>query len=321
VIEEERFIMVVKRKKISVIGSGFTGATAAFLAAQKELGDVVLLDLPNVENPTKGKALDMWETAPVQGFDSYVKGTSNYDDTANSDIVLITAGVARKPGMSRDDLVQINQNVMKTVSKEIARTSPKATVIVLTNPVDAMTFTVFKETGFPKNRVIGQSGVLDTARFRAFVAEELNVSVKDITALVLGGHGDTMVPLTRYASVGGVPLESLIPAERLEQIVARTRGGGGEIVNLLGNGSAYYAPAAAMIEMTEAILKDQKRILPSIAYLEGEYGYEGIYLGVPTLLGANGIEKIFELELNEAEKAALNHSANAVKDVMNALKS
>ena len=313
--------MVVKRKKISVIGSGFTGATAAFLAAQKELGDVVLLDLPNVENPTKGKALDMWETAPVQGFDSYVKGTSNYDDTANSDIVLITAGVARKPGMSRDDLVQINQNVMKTVSKEIARTSPKATVIVLTNPVDAMTFTVFKETGFPKNRVIGQSGVLDTARFRAFVAEELNVSVKDITALVLGGHGDTMVPLTRYASVGGVPLESLIPAERLEQIVARTRGGGGEIVNLLGNGSAYYAPAAAMIEMTEAILKDQKRILPSIAYLEGEYGYEGIYLGVPTLLGANGIEKIFELELNEAEKAALNHSANAVKDVMNALKS
>ena len=194
--------------------------------------------------------------------------------------------------MSRDDLVQINQNVMKAVSKEIARTSPDAIVIVLTNPVDAMTYTVYNETGFPKNRVIGQSGVLDTARFRAFVAEELNVSVKDISALVLGGHGDTMVPLTRYASVGGVPLESLIPAERLEQIVTRTRGGGGEIVNLLGNGSAYYAPAAAMIEMTEAILKDQKRVLPSIAYLEGEYGYEGIYLGVPTLLGANGIEKV-----------------------------
>lgn len=311
--------MVVKRKKISVIGSGFTGATAAFLAAQKELGDVVLLDLPSAENPTKGKALDMWETAPVQGFDSYVRGTSNYDDTANSDIVLITAGVARKPGMSRDDLVQINQNVMKTVSKEIARTSPDATIIVLTNPVDAMTYTVYKETGFPKNRVIGQSGVLDTARFRAFVAEELHVSVKDISALVLGGHGDTMVPLTRYASVGGVPLESLIPAERLEQIVTRTRGGGGEIVNLLGNGSAYYAPAAAMIEMTEAILMDQKRVLPSIAYLEGEYGYEGICLGVPTLLGANGIEKVFELELNNAEKEALNHSVDAVKDVMNAL--
>lgn len=311
--------MVEKRKKISVIGSGFTGATAAFLAAQKELGDVVLLDLPSVENPTKGKALDMWETAPIQGFDSYVKGTSNYDDTANSDIVLITAGVARKPGMSRDDLVQINQNVMKAVAKEVARTSPNATIIVLTNPVDAMTYTVYKETGFPKNRVIGQSGVLDTARFRAFVAEELNVSVKDITALVLGGHGDTMVPLTRYASVGGVPLESLISAKRLEQIVTRTRGGGGEIVNLLGNGSAYYAPAAAMIEMTEAILKDQKRVLPSIAYLEGEYGYEGIYLGVPVLLGANGIEKIFELSLNESEKAALDYSVAAVKDVMKAL--
>ena len=311
--------MVEKRKKISVIGSGFTGATAAFLAAQKELGDVVLLDLPSVENPTKGKALDMWETAPIQGFDSYVKGTSNYDDTANSDIVLITAGVARKPGMSRDDLVQINQNVMKAVAKEVARTSPNATIIVFTNPVDAMTYTVYKETGFPKNRVIGQSGVLDTARFRAFVAEELNVSVKDITALVLGGHGDTMVPLTRYASVGGVPLESLISAKRLEQIVTRTRGGGGEIVNLLGNGSAYYAPAAAMIEMTEAILKDQKRVLPSIAYLEGEYGYEGIYLGVPVLLGANGIEKIFELSLNESEKAALDYSVAAVKDVMKAL--
>lgn len=312
--------MVLKRKKISVIGSGFTGATAAFLTAQKELGDVVLLDIPNAENPTKGKALDMWEAAPVQGFDSYVKGTSSYEDTANSDIVLITAGVARKPGMSRDDLVQINQGVMKSVSQEIARTSPNATIIVLTNPVDAMTYTVYKETGFPKNRVIGQSGVLDTARFRAFVAEELNVSVKDISALVLGGHGDTMVPLTRYASVGGVPLESLIPAERLEQIVKRTRGGGGEIVNLLGNGSAYYAPAAAMVEMAEAILKDQKRILPSIAYLEGEYGYEGIYLGVPTLLGAEGIEKVFELDLTEQEKAQLDNSADAVKDVMTALK-
>lgn len=311
--------MVSKRKKISVIGSGFTGATAAFLAAQKELGDVVILDLPAVENPTKGKALDMWEAAPVQGFDSYITGTSNYDDTANSDIVLITAGVARKPGMSRDDLVQINQGVMKTVAKEVARTSPNAIVIILTNPVDAMTYTVFKESGFPKNRVIGQSGVLDTARFRAFIAEELNVSVKDITALVLGGHGDTMVPLTRYASIGGVPLESLLSAERLEQIVGRTRVGGGEIVNLLGNGSAYYAPAAAMVEMAEAILKDQKRILPSIAYLEGEYGYKGIYLGVPTLLGADGIEKIFELELTEQEKAALDKSADAVKDVMKAL--
>ncbi|MGE7021469.1 malate dehydrogenase [Solibacillus cecembensis] len=311
--------MSLNRKKISVIGGGFTGATAAFLVAQKELGDVVLVDIPEVENPTKGKALDMWEAAPVQGFDSYVKGTAKYEDTADSDIVLITAGIARKPGMSRDDLVQINQGVMKSVSKQIAKYSPNATIIVLTNPVDAMTYTVFKETGFPKNRVIGQSGVLDTARFRAFIAEELNISVKDITGFVLGGHGDTMVPLTRYSFAGGIPLETLISAERLEEIVQRTRGGGGEIVNLLGNGSAYYAPAAAMVEMTEAILKDQKRILPSIAYLEGEFGYEGIYLGVPTLLGANGIERIFELELTVEEKAALDHSAEAVKEVMNAL--
>ncbi|MFY0743638.1 malate dehydrogenase [Solibacillus silvestris] len=312
--------MTLKRKKISVIGSGFTGATAAFLAAQKELGDVVIIDLPSAENPTKGKALDMWEASPVQGFDSYVKGSSDYEDTANSDVVLITAGVARKPGMSRDDLVQINQGVMKAVASEIARTSPDATIIVLTNPVDAMTYTVFKESGFPKHRVIGQSGVLDTARFRAFIAEELNVSVKDISALVLGGHGDTMVPLIRYASVGGVPLQSLMPAQRLEEIVQRTRVGGGEIVNLLGNGSAYYAPAAAMVEMAEAIIKDQKRVLPAIAYLEGEYGYEGIYLGVPTLLGAGGIERIFELELTADEKAALDQSADAVKDVMKALK-
>ena len=311
--------MSFKRKKITVIGAGYTGATAAFMAAQKELGDVVLLDIPEVENPTKGKALDMWETAPIQGFDSYVKGTSDYADTANSDIVMITAGVARKPGMSRDDLVQINQRVMIAVSEQIKKYSPNAYVIVLTNPVDAMTYTVYKTTGFPKNRVIGQSGVLDTARFRAFIAEELNVSVKDVTGFVLGGHGDTMVPLTRYSFAGGIPLETLLSKERLEQIVDRTRKGGAEIVNLLGNGSAYYAPAAAMVEMSEAILKDQKRILPSIAYLEGEYGLSGLYLGVPTLLGGNGIEKIFELQLTEDEQAALENSAEAVRDVMNAL--
>lgn len=311
--------MSLKRKKISVIGGGFTGATAAFLAAQKELGDVVLVDIPQAENPTKGKALDMWEAAPVQGFDSYVKGTSNYEDTADSDIVIITAGIARKPGMSRDDLVQTNQKVMIAVSEQIAKYSPNATVLVLTNPVDAMTYTVYKATGFPKNRVIGQSGVLDTARFRAFVAEELNISVKDITGFVLGGHGDTMVPLTRYSFAGGIPLETLIPADRLEEIVNRTRNGGAEIVNLLGNGSAYYAPSAALIEMAEAILKDQKRVLPSIAYLEGEYGYQDIYLGVPTLLGAGGVEKIFELELTEKEKAALDVSAEAVRSVMKTL--
>ena len=313
-------MMTLKRKKISVIGSGFTGATAALLAAQKELGDVVLLDLPHVENPTKGKALDMWETAPIQGFDSFVKGTSNYEDTKDSDVVIITAGVARKPGMSRDDLVQINQKVMADVAQQIAQHSPNAIILILTNPVDAMTYTVFKETGFAKNRVIGQSGVLDSARFRAFIAMELNVSVKDVSTLVLGGHGDTMVPLTRYSSVGGVPLTSLIQPARLEEIVQRTRDGGAEIVNLLGNGSAYYAPAAALIEMAEAIIKDQKRVLPSIAFLEGEYGYSDLYLGVPTLLGAGGIEKIFELDLLEEEKKALDISAKAVADVIALLK-
>lgn len=311
--------MASNRKKISVIGAGFTGATAAFLIAQKELGDVVLVDIPQAENPAKGKALDMTEAAPVQGFDSRVIGTSNYEDTKDSDIVIITAGVARKPGMSRDDLVQINQKVMKAVTEEIVKYSPNTTIIVLTNPVDAMTYTVFKESGLPKNRVIGQSGVLDTARFRAFVAEELNLSVKDITGFVLGGHGDTMVPLTRFSYAGGIPLETLISRERLDAIVARTRTGGGEIVNLLGNGSAYYAPAAALVEMAEAVLKDQRRVLPTIAYLEGEYGYDGIYLGVPTILGANGIEKVIELDLTAEEKTALDQSAEAVKNVMSIL--
>lgn len=308
-----------KRKKISIIGSGFTGSTVAFLVAQKELGDVVLVDIPQAENPTKGKALDMAEAAPILSFDSQVTGTANYEDTADSDVVIITAGIARKPGMSRDDLVKTNQRVMESVAKEVANYSPNAILLVLTNPVDAMTYTVYKASGFPKNRVIGQSGILDTARFRTFVAEELNISVKDISGFVLGGHGDTMVPLVRYSYAGGVPLELLIDKERLDAIVRRTRVGGGEIVNLLGNGSAYYAPAAAMVEMAEAILKDQRRILPTIAYLEGEYGQSGIYLGVPTILGAEGIEEIIELPLTDEEQQALNYSADAVKDVMQAL--
>ncbi|MEQ2526985.1 malate dehydrogenase [Robertmurraya yapensis] len=308
--------MSLKRKKVSVIGGGFTGATTAFLLAQKELGDVVLVDIPQMENPTKGKALDMLEASPVQGFDANITGTSNYEDTKDSDIVVITAGIARKPGMSRDDLVQTNQKIMKSVTQEIVKYSPNSTIIVLTNPVDAMTYTVFKESGFPKNRVIGQSGVLDTARFRTFISQELNLSVKDITGFVLGGHGDDMVPLVRYSYAGGIPLETLIPKDRLDAIVERTRKGGGEIVNLLGNGSAYYAPAASLVEMCEAILKDQRRVLPSIAYLEGEFGYEGIYLGVPTILGANGIEKVIELELTADEKAALDKSVESVRNVM-----
>ncbi|ELK22724.1 malate dehydrogenase, NAD-dependent [Anoxybacillus flavithermus TNO-09.006] len=309
----------MKRKKISIIGAGFTGATTAFILAQKELGDIVLVDIPQLENPTKGKALDMLESSPVLGFDANIIGTSDYADTADSDIVVITAGIARKPGMSRDDLVTTNQGIMKAVTKEVVKYSPNCFIIVLTNPVDAMTYTVFKESGFPKNRVIGQSGVLDTARFRTFVAQELNLSVKDITGFVLGGHGDDMVPLVRYSYAGGIPLETLISKERLDAIVERTRKGGGEIVNLLGNGSAYYAPAASLAEMVEAIVKDQRRVLPAIAYLEGEYGYEGIYLGVPTILGGNGIEKVIELELTEEEKAALAKSVESVKNVMKVL--
>ena len=311
--------MANMRKKVSVIGAGFTGATTAFLIGQKELADVVLVDIPQLENPAKGKALDMLEASPVQSFDANITGTANYEDTADSDIVIITAGIARKPGMSRDDLVTTNQKIMKSVTQEVVKYSPNCHIIVLTNPVDAMTYTVFKESGFPKNRVIGQSGVLDSARFRTFVAQELNISVKDITGFVLGGHGDDMVPLVRYSYAGGIPLETLIPKARLEAIVERTRKGGGEIVNLLGNGSAYYAPAASLVEMTEAILKDQRRILPAIAYLEGEYGYNGIYLGVPTVLGAAGIEQVIELELTDSEKAALDQSAKSVKTVMGVL--
>ncbi|MCA1056934.1 malate dehydrogenase [Rossellomorea aquimaris] len=311
--------MTIKRRKVSVIGGGFTGATTALMLAQKELGDVVLVDIPQNEDPTKGKALDMLEASPVQGFDANIIGTSSYEDTKDSDIVVITAGIARKPGMSRDDLVQTNQKVMKSVTEQIVKYSPNCYIIVLTNPVDAMTYTVFKESGFPKERVIGQSGVLDTARFRTFVAQELNLSVKDVTGFVLGGHGDDMVPLIRYSYAGGIPLETLIPKDRLDAIVERTRKGGGEIVGLLGNGSAYYAPAASLVQMVEAILKDQRRVIPAIAYLEGEYGFEGIYLGVPTILGGNGLEKIIELELTEEEQAALAKSADSVKNVMSSL--
>jgi len=311
--------MTINRKKVSVIGAGFTGATTAFLVAQKELADVVLVDIPQMENPTKGKALDMLESSPVLGFDARVVGTSNYNDTANSDIVVITAGIARKPGMSRDDLVATNAKIMRDVARNVAAHSPNAIIVVLTNPVDAMTYAIFKEIGFPKNRVIGQSGVLDTARFRTFVAEELNLSVEDVTGFVLGGHGDDMVPLVRYSYAGGIPLETLIAKDRLESIVERTRKGGGEIVNLLGNGSAYYAPAASLTQMVEAILKDKRRVLPAIAYLEGEYGYSDIYLGVPVVLGGSGIEQIIELELTADEKQALDKSVESVKAVLQVL--
>lgn len=308
--------MALTRKKITVVGAGFTGATTALMLAQKELGNVVLLDIPQLENPTKGKALDMLEASPVQGFDSQITGTSNYDDAAGSDIVIITAGVARKPGMSRDDLVNTNAGIVKSVCDNVKRVAPESIVIILSNPVDAMTHVAYKTLGFPKNRVIGQSGVLDTARYCTFIAQELNVSVEDVRGFVLGGHGDDMVPLVRYSSVGGIPIDTLISPERIQEIVQRTRVGGGEIVNLLGNGSAYYAPAASLVQMAEAIIKDKKRIIPVIARLDGEYGYHDIFLGVPTILGGSGIEKVFELELTAEEKAALDQSADSVRNVI-----
>lgn len=312
--------MAFIRRKIAVIGAGFTGATAALMLAQKELGDIVIVDIPSQTNPTKGKALDMLEASPVQGFNANIIGTSNYEDIQDADLVLITAGLPRKPGMSRDDLVATNEKILIEVSENVKKYAPNSYIIVLSNPVDAMTYVCYKTTGFPKNRVIGQSGVLDTARFNTFVAQELNVSIEDISGFVLGGHGDDMVPLVRYSYAGGIPLDKILSAEKIAAIVERTRKGGGEIVNLLGQGSAYYAPAASMVQMAEAILKDKKRILPSIAYLEGEYGYSDIYLGVPTILGGNGIESVIEIPLTQEEKAALDQSVNSVQNVMSILK-
>jgi len=308
--------MAIKRKKITVVGAGFTGATTAFLLGQKELGDVVLLDIPQLENPTKGKALDMLESSPVQGFDSNIVGTANYEDTAGSDVVIITAGIARKPGMSRDDLVNTNAGIVKSVCENVKKYCPDSYVIILSNPVDAMTYVAYQALGFPRNRVIGQSGVLDTARYNTFIAQELNVSVEDVRGVVLGGHGDDMVPLVRYSSVGGIPIEKLISKDRIDAIVQRTRTGGGEIVNLLGNGSAYYAPAASLVQMTEAILKDKKRIVPAIALLQGEYGYNDLFMGVQTILGGDGIEKVIELELTDEEKSAMDKSAQSVRSVI-----
>ena len=312
--------MSFKRRKIAVIGAGFTGTTAALMLAQKDLGDIVIVDIPSQTNPTKGKALDMLEAGPVQRFNAKISGTSSYEDIQDADLVLITAGLPRKPGMSRDDLVATNEKIMTDVSENVKKYAPNSYIIVLSNPVDAMTYVCYKTTGFPKNRVIGQSGVLDTARFNTFVAQELNVSVEDVTGFVLGGHGDDMVPLVRYSYAGGIPLEKILPQERIDAIVGRTRKGGGEIVNLLGQGSAYYAPAASMVQMAEAILMDKKRILPSIAYLEGEYGYTNVYLGVPTVLGGNGIESVIEISLTSEEKSYLDKSVQSVEKVLEMLK-
>ncbi len=302
------------RNKITVVGAGFVGATAAHWAAAKELGDVVLVDI--VEGVPQGKALDLMQAGPVEGFNVNVVGTNGYDETAGSDVVIITAGLPRKPGMSRDDLLQKNFQIVKSVTEQVAPRSPNAVLIVVSNPLDAMAYTALKVSGFPKERVVGMAGILDTARFRTFVSMELGVSVEDIQAFVLGGHGDSMVPLARYCSVGGIPLTSLLPADRVEAIIDRTRKGGAEIVNYLKTGSAFFAPSASAVQMAEAILRDQKRVLPCAAYLEGEYGYQGIYLGVPVLLGSGGVEKVFEIELTDDEKAQLDRSAEAVRGLV-----
>lgn len=308
------------KNKIAIIGAGHTGATLAFIIAERALADVVLLEIPDNEKPARGKALDIKESGPILGFNGSVVGTSNYEDIQGADIVVITAGAARKPGMSRDDLIQINENVMAQVTEGIKKYAPESKIIVLTNPVDAMTYAVYKLSGFPKERVLGQSGILDTARYRTFVSEALDVAQTDVTGLVLGGHGDTMVPILSTTLVGGVPLKTLLPQDKIDAIVERTRKGGAEIVGLLGNGSAYYAPAAAIYDMAAAILRDEKRLVPAITYLNGEYGFNDICLGVPTILGANGVEKVVELDLTEDEQRQLQYSADAVEEVKSALK-
>ena len=299
------------RKKITIVGAGHVGAHSALWAATKELGDIVLVDV--VEGVPQGKALDLAEAAPVEGFDANIVGTNGYEETADSDVVIITAGLARKPGMSRDDLLKTNADIVKGVTEQVVKYSPDCIIIMVTNPLDAMVYEAKKISGFPKNRVLGMAGVLDSARMRTFIAMELGVSVEDVTAFVLGGHGDTMVPLPRYSTVAGIPITELMSADRVEAINERTRKGGGEIVGLLKTGSAYYAPSASAVEMAEAILKDKKRVLPCAAYLEGEYGINGYYMGVPVLLGKDGVEKVIEIELTDDEKAALNHSLEDVK--------
>ncbi|KAB2909872.1 MAG: malate dehydrogenase [Ignavibacteriales bacterium] len=299
-------------KKITVVGAGNVGATAAQRIAEKHLAEnVVLLDI--IEGIPQGKALDMWESAPVEEFDTSVIGTNDYADTAGSDIIVITAGLARKPGMTRDDLLMKNAEIVGSVTEQIAPGSPNAVIVIVSNPLDVMAWVSMKKSKFPKNRVVGMAGILDSARFRLFIAKELNVSVKDVHALVLGGHGDSMVPLVRYSTVSGIPISELIPESRIAELVDRARNGGIEIVNFLKTGSAYYAPSSSAVEMVDAIVKNRQRILPCAAYLEGEYGLNGMFVGVPVQLGSNGIEKIIELKLTDQELAELHRSANDVK--------
>ena len=305
--------------KITVVGAGNVGATAAQRVAEKELArTVVMVDV--AEGIPQGKALDQWQSAPIEGYDSRMVGTNGYDESRDSDLVIITAGIARKPGMSRDDLLNTNAGIVRSVAEQVAKTSPKAIIIVVSNPLDVMCYVAMKTSGFPRERVIGMAGVLDTARYRAFLAESLDMSVRDIQAMVLGGHGDTMVPLISYTSVSGIPITQLMDKGTLDAIVDRTRNGGAEIVKHLKTGSAYYAPSAGAVQMAEAIVKNQRRILPCAAWLQGEYGMKDLFLGVPCLLGRNGLEKVIEVQLTSDEKSALQKSADAVREPMSAIK-
>ena len=302
--------------KISIIGAGNVGATTAHWIASKELANIVLVDV--IEGMPQGKALDLLESGPVEGFDVDVKGTNNYEDTKNSDIVVITAGVSRKPGMSRDDLISINTKIVKEVTQNVIQHSPNSILIVVTNPLNAMVYVASKVSNFPRHKVLGMAGILDSTRFRTFIAKELDVSVEDVDAIVLGGHGDSMVPLTRYSTVNGIPITELLPEDRIKAIVERTRKGGEEIVNLLKTGSAFYAPGAAIAEMVESILKDKKRILPCAVYCNSEYNVNGYFVGVPVKLGRNGVEKVIELKLTESEKEAFKKSVEHVKSLVEA---
>jgi malate dehydrogenase len=305
-------------KKVTVVGAGNVGATAAQRLCEKELCDVVLIDI--IEGVPQGKALDLTEAAPIEKHDAKLTGANGYEASAGSDIIIITAGIPRKPGMSRDDLVSTNAGIMRSVVEQVAKLSPDAVLIIVSNPLDAMCHVAYETSGFPKNRVLGMAGVLDSARFRAFIAMELNVSVENTHAFVLGGHGDTMVPLPRYSTVAGVPITELLTKERIDALVERTANGGAEIVSLLKSGSAYYAPASAAVEMAESILKDKKKILPCAAYLEGEYGIQGLFIGVPVKLGRDGIEEVIQITLMADEQAALNKSAAAVRELVTAMR-
>ncbi|MEW6533652.1 MAG: malate dehydrogenase [Thermodesulfobacteriota bacterium] len=302
------------RKKITVVGAGNVGASAAAYASAQELGDVVLVDI--LEGVPQGKGLDMFEATPVLGVDTRVTGANAYDETAGSDVIIITAGIARKPGMSRSDLLNTNVKIVGEVAEKAAKLSPDSIMIIVSNPLDAMVYTAWKKSGFSPNRILGMAGVLDTARFRSFIADEIHVSVEDVHALVLGGHGDTMVPLTRYCFVGGIPVSQFISGPRLEEIVQRTRDGGAEIVGLLKTGSAFSAPAASAVQMAKSILLDKKRLLPVAAHLDGEYGEKGIFVGVPAILGTGGVEKVIEVDLNAEEKTAFAKSVAAVRELM-----